>query len=1203
MKFKKILALGLATFAAVTFVACKDNDNNNGGGTGGSGETPVDLKEEKVEGKTYYVSPTGVMNNDGLSKDSATTLEGMVSKVRKGDTIIMLNGTYTYSQPIQFNDATYPETNGTAVNPITIKAETSGSVVMDFSAMDFASTNRGLTINTDYYYIEGLEVTGAGDNGMYIGGSYNTVENCVFHHNRDTGLQIGRAGSGEAYQETWPCNNLIKNCTSYNNYDDRTGGENADGFAAKLTVGYGNVFDGCIAYRNSDDGWDLFAKQDSGNIGRVILYNCVSFENGYLMDPDPVLDDDGNPIQEVDEDGKPVVDEEGNPVYKQNYRTTLGDGIGFKLGGSTMKGDVLMYNCLAFNNRLHGVGDNSNPGVISVYNTTTFNNSALINSKGEVDPTIKASASDDVSSNFDLARTEKSYNSYSGLLSIATNNSVEPDAYRGAADHSLFYNGDNKYNVIEESIDASSYVSTKTGKLYEAGLSESSFKSVVAPTGLNDPDIHGEYRNEDGSINMGDFLVLTDETLAKLNDGQTIGCTLNKTSWEEYEHYDLRVGVEEDMVVDEARIYGAANALELTCDPNNVYQDFLLPLGLNGVDVSWVSSDYKHALIGEDVIESNSNTEEITVSITRDKEKDVNVTITAILTYKDYTLRKEFPILIKKDQPEVGMAYLETENDYVILNKYDRFTDPQVYVTNEASYSGQLLLEGIDYHIEKTVSYTEDKNEASYVVNDVYTSKTGVYEITYTAVSNQDENIKTAVNYTVYVINPDSQIDFFNNPVVNVNRDGFYVSAELSNVKATAYVYATADEVTDTQVVIDKGVAVSVEADKLEHQFTAENTGAYNIYMVIVNSGTPNPSPIKKVEINKVEIKTTTDFNNMTTSSTSSTTIYSLTNDLDFTDFTYTPGKGDFSGLFNGNNHTISNLSVEGLSVFDTLTNGTIMNVKFNNLNINGGESGQRVGLISEMRGGYVHHVEFTNLDVFGLKRVGGVVGQIHNGNSYFSEISIYNDADHMIDALAYSGSTSQDIGGIVGFVQNDSNDTSDILVSISNAYVYTNISSQDARYVGGMIGRVDDRVSNAIISIDHAIYSGEIHCDNYAGGMLSFTTGAGQITIDSCASNITVYKAGTKLINAEKNISSIVGRFAINSGTGFTNVVNCYGTIGCYNYNAEGDGYQVQTIGGISVTNYETMQTFLPQRLGLDVENVWEIVKVGELDGMLKLR
>ena len=38
------------------------------------------------------------------------------------------------------------------------------------------------------------------------------------------------------------------------------GYEDADGFAAKLTVGDGNVFDGCISYNNADDGWDFFAK-------------------------------------------------------------------------------------------------------------------------------------------------------------------------------------------------------------------------------------------------------------------------------------------------------------------------------------------------------------------------------------------------------------------------------------------------------------------------------------------------------------------------------------------------------------------------------------------------------------------------------------------------------------------------------------------------------------------------------------------------------------------------------------------------------------------------------------------------------------------------------------------------------------------------------------------------------------------------------
>lgn len=66
------------------------------------------------------------------------------------------------------------------------------------------------------------------------------------------------------------------NCSSYLNADK--GYEDADGFAAKLTVGQGNVFDGCIAAYNADDGWDLFAKVQSGSIGVVTIQNCVAFK-------------------------------------------------------------------------------------------------------------------------------------------------------------------------------------------------------------------------------------------------------------------------------------------------------------------------------------------------------------------------------------------------------------------------------------------------------------------------------------------------------------------------------------------------------------------------------------------------------------------------------------------------------------------------------------------------------------------------------------------------------------------------------------------------------------------------------------------------------------------------------------------------------------------------------------------------------------
>jgi len=63
------------------------------------------------------------------------------------------------------------------------------------------------------------------------------------------------------------------------NMDSRR--EDADGFAAKLTCGEGNVFRNCIAINNCDDGWDLYTKKETGAIGVVTLENCQAIGNGY----------------------------------------------------------------------------------------------------------------------------------------------------------------------------------------------------------------------------------------------------------------------------------------------------------------------------------------------------------------------------------------------------------------------------------------------------------------------------------------------------------------------------------------------------------------------------------------------------------------------------------------------------------------------------------------------------------------------------------------------------------------------------------------------------------------------------------------------------------------------------------------------------------------------------------------------------------
>ena len=83
---------------------------------------------------------------------------------------------------------------------------------------------------------------------MNIGGSNNIIVFCSFFENHDTGLQLGNGAA----------NNQIINCDSHFNED--LGQGNADGFASKLTVGSGNYFYGCMAWQNSDDGWDGYMR-------------------------------------------------------------------------------------------------------------------------------------------------------------------------------------------------------------------------------------------------------------------------------------------------------------------------------------------------------------------------------------------------------------------------------------------------------------------------------------------------------------------------------------------------------------------------------------------------------------------------------------------------------------------------------------------------------------------------------------------------------------------------------------------------------------------------------------------------------------------------------------------------------------------------------------------------------------------------------
>lgn len=278
----------------------------------------------------WYVATNGDDTYPGTIDSAFASFSKAISEANAGDTIYVRGGIYNLTSTINISATK----NGTDSLHYTLKAYNDEKPILDFSAQSQGS--KGIKLGANYWYIKGLRIRGAGDNGMEISyGSYNRIEQCQFYENRDTGLQLSNLSS---YNE-------IINCDSYYNADPPDYGD-ADGFAPKLTVGTGNYFYGCRAWVNCDDGWDGYLR--GSNDVSTTLENCWTWGNGYLPNGT-------------------------NPGPQAN-------GNGFKLGGGdNSNSDSLMHhftliNCVSFRNKYKGFDQNNNLGSMTLYNCSAYYN-------------------------------------------------------------------------------------------------------------------------------------------------------------------------------------------------------------------------------------------------------------------------------------------------------------------------------------------------------------------------------------------------------------------------------------------------------------------------------------------------------------------------------------------------------------------------------------------------------------------------------------------------------------------------------------------------------------------------------------------------------------------------------------------------------------------------------------------------------------
>ncbi|WP_251551552.1 right-handed parallel beta-helix repeat-containing protein [Neobacillus muris] len=277
--------------------------------------------------ESLFVSPKGTSSGQG-TMDDPLDIETAVQYVLPGGIINLLPGTYLPPQMINIRK----EYSGTAEHMKTLLAYENGKVIIDGQE----SLANVLQLNGDYWRIKGIELTRAARSGMRMSGHHNIVEQMVFSYNGDTGFILSGAGTAP---ECWPEYNLILNCESHDNRDATD--DNADGFAAKLGVGAGNIFRGNISHHNIDDGWDLFNRANEGPNWPITLEGNISYSNGKLSD---------------------------------GYRKDGNSGSGFKLGGEGLPVDHVVRGNIAFDNNLDGFTDNFNPGKLLLEDNIALNN-------------------------------------------------------------------------------------------------------------------------------------------------------------------------------------------------------------------------------------------------------------------------------------------------------------------------------------------------------------------------------------------------------------------------------------------------------------------------------------------------------------------------------------------------------------------------------------------------------------------------------------------------------------------------------------------------------------------------------------------------------------------------------------------------------------------------------------------------------------
>ena len=300
---------------------------------------------------TWFVATNGLDTNAGTSNSPLATIAGAQTVASANDVVYLRGGTYYLDNSnITATNSPRAIVNNITKNNISYLAYPGELPIFNFTNVQPPGLRvTAFHVSARNCVFQGFDVVGV---QVTIPTSHTQSE-CFWvdggNNNRFQQLRL-HDGMANGWYLTKGASNLVLNCDAYNNKGLDSGSiGNTDGFGCHPSSGgRSNVFYGCRAWFNSDDGYDCINSFES-----VTFDHCWSFYNGYWT----------------------------------NFSDPGGDGNGFKAGGYGVSGtatpSVIPRNVIRFNlavrNKASGFYANHHLGGSDWFNNTSYSNSINFN--------------------------------------------------------------------------------------------------------------------------------------------------------------------------------------------------------------------------------------------------------------------------------------------------------------------------------------------------------------------------------------------------------------------------------------------------------------------------------------------------------------------------------------------------------------------------------------------------------------------------------------------------------------------------------------------------------------------------------------------------------------------------------------------------------------------------------------------------------